>query len=48
MTTDQYDFIIIGGGACVDVGCVTIPYAKELEQAPPCLNPSRSRTRQRC
>ncbi len=33
MTTDQYDFIIIGGGACVDVGCVTIPYVKELAQA---------------
>ncbi len=33
MTTDQYDFIIIGGGACVNVGCVPIPYAKELEQA---------------
>lgn len=33
MTTDQYDFIITGGGACVNVGYVPIPYAKELEQA---------------
>ena len=33
MTTDQYDFIIIGGGTCVNVGCVPIPYAKGLEQA---------------
>ncbi len=35
------------GGACVNVGCVPIPYVKELEQAA-LPQPSRSPTRQRC